>query len=91
MRIKNSRAIVDRIIRDAARNAACEQAEELPRARTVREPSNAEQLREYVPYGYHALFCFHDKSYYEPCDKCRRNESDARGNLKHFLKSHGLM
>ena len=91
MRIKNSRAIVDRLIRESARNAACEQAQELPRARTVREPSIAESQREYVPYGYHALFCFHDKSYYEPCARCRRNESDARGNLKSFLKSHGLM
>ena len=91
MRIKDSRAFVDRIIRDAARNAAREQAAPLPKAHTVREPSVAEQLREYIPYGYHALFCFHDKSYYEPCAKCRRDAQDAQRNLQNFLKSHGLV
>ena len=72
----------ERIIRRAAERQASKDSQALPKAHTRREKSNGEANAVYRPVGTGLYFCFHEKSYYEPCGKCRRSSADAKRNLE---------
>lgn len=53
----------------------------LPKAATrrIKSANEAEAIFHFTEYYKH--FCFHNKTYYEPCSKCRRTNADAKRNL----------
>lgn len=68
-------------IRRLAERQAAIDSRDLPKAATKREPSHGEAMREAKPIGYRLHYCFHERSYYEVCTKCRRSRVDAMRNL----------
>ncbi len=69
------------LIRKLAERQAPLDSRALPKAHTKREKSLTEREAEYHEVGYGLHFCCHDKTYYEPCNACRRTRSEARANL----------
>lgn len=59
--------------------------------RTVRESSSTEQNAVYNPPGYGLLFCFHNKSLFEPCSACKRTKAIARLQYERFCNRHNLV
>jgi hypothetical protein len=72
---------VNKTIREAASKQASSDSRPLPKASTRRIKSKIEREAEYHQVGYGLHFCFHDRTYYEPCLKCRRTKRDAERNL----------
>lgn len=61
-----------------------------PVLKTKREPSANEKEAEYLPIGYGILFCCHKRSFFEPCQSCKRDTKRANFLLKHFITKHNL-
>jgi hypothetical protein len=76
---------VNKAIREAASKQANKDSKALPRAATYRAESNGEAKGEYHQPGYGLYFCLHDRTYYEPCLKCRRTTREALINLQNAL------
>ena len=72
---------IDRAIGKAASAQASKDSKAFPKAALRREKSMNEANAVYRPVGTGLHFCFHDKSYYQPCTKCRRSKRDAQRNL----------
>lgn len=77
MNIKNT-------IRRAAERQARSDSEALPKSSIKRKKSLNESLNEYHPQGYGLHFCLHSKTYYEPCNACKRTRHDAQRNLSNL-------
>lgn len=75
------------ILRQAYRQKANSDSKALPTPSTIREPSNAEVERLYVPVGYRRLVCFHEKLYFESCKACRRTKADGQRNFDRYINS----
>ena len=73
-----------RILRVLASRQADKDSKALPKAHTTRSKSLNELNAEYHPQGYGIHFCFHGKTYYEPCTTCRRSKADAKRNLRNL-------
>ena len=78
MNIKNT-------IRRAAEAQARHDSEALPRAAIKRVRSTNELRGEYHQPGYGLYFCFHNKTYYEPCTTSERTTRDAFINIQNAL------
>ena len=76
---------INREIRIAAEKQAKRDSEALPKASTKRVRSTNELRGEYHQPGYGLYFCFHNKTYYEVCTKCRRTTRDAFINIQNAL------
>lgn len=72
---------IEKAIRAAQARQASLDSKVLPKASTKRIKSLTESLTEYHSQGYGIHFCFHDRSYYEPCTTCKRTKRDALHNL----------
>jgi hypothetical protein len=72
---------INKAIHDGAAAQANKDARPLPKASTRRIKSKTEREAEYHQVGYGLHFCFHDRTYYEPCLKCRRSKAEALRNL----------
>ena len=79
--VSNPNSIIRRIAEAQARR----DSKALPKASTVREKSLNERKGEYHQPGYGLYFCLHDRTYFEPCNNCRRTKRDAIINLQNAL------
>jgi hypothetical protein len=70
-----------RTLRVLASRQADKDSAALPKAHTTRSRSTNELNAEYHQPGYGLHFCFHGRTYYEPCKTCRRSSKDAALNL----------
>ncbi len=69
------------LIRRLAEEQARRDSQALPKASLKRIKSLNELKTEYHQQGYGLHFCLHDKTYYEPCNACKRTKADAKRNL----------
>lgn len=76
---------INREIRRAAAKQAASDAQALPYASIKRERSSNELKGEYHQPGHGLYFCFHNKTYYEPCSACKRTTRDTFINIQNAL------